>query len=137
MSRYVKRIVETLEGASKFESIFTSQQVLELLYIARAQDESSEEEAERALKALIIERPDDKVVVNDIVEALESFKWSARVTALCFKMLKMLALTSDSNKDELLKIACVQKLKSFASTFRDNSSVQAESRVVLSLFNAS
>lgn len=134
MSR-TDNIFESLERAGKFDSVFISaQQTTEKMYISLAQDESLEEQAHKELKMKVAEQSDDPEIVVVVLESMNVFKWSSRISTACFKILKSLALTSNPHKQKLLESINLEQLRSYAEEFRLVEAIQTEATILINLF---
>jgi hypothetical protein len=132
---HADNIFECLERAGKFDSIFISaEQTIEKVYISRAQDESLEEQAHKALKAKVAAQSDDPEIVVVVLESLKVFKWSSRISTACFKILQSLAFTSEPHKHKLLTSINPEQLLSYTEDFRSDEALHTEAAILIDLF---
>lgn len=127
-------IVEALQSALKFDSILLLEQTIEKIYIVRAQDESSADQAHKNLKATVAAHSDSPTIISDVIDTLEAYQWSNRMVAACLKIIKSLALTSEPHKKELLKSISAEKFSSYTKPFASDEAIQGEASVLLELF---
>jgi hypothetical protein len=129
-------LMESLQkAAATHDSVLVSADfVLEQLYISRAQDESLEDQAHQSLQATVNEKSDDPQVIQDVVDTLKSYTWSARLLTECFQTLKSMAQTSPSHKSVLLETVSLDQLLEYAGDLRFNKDVKDALSLLAALY---
>jgi hypothetical protein len=109
--------------------------VLERLQLSTAEDASLEDSAVDSLNAIVVSQSEEPKIIEDVLETMKSFDWSAKVTAACLRSLSSLASCVDSHKTAIKTDDFYKRLCDFIQVHKADLIVQEEARALMNLLN--